>query len=50
MKQKISAAVAVLGPLLVLIVLSCVTYQVEATTDLTTAPTPLLLGTQPGAS
>lgn len=43
MKQKVSAAVAVLGPVLVLIALSCVTYQVEATTDLTTAPTPLLL-------
>lgn len=43
MKQKVSAAVAVLGPVFVLIALSCVTYQVEATTDLTTAPTPLLL-------
>ena len=43
MKQKVSAAVAVLGPVFVLIVLSCVTYQVESTTDLTTAPTPLLL-------
>jgi hypothetical protein len=43
MKQKLSAAVAVLGPVLALIVLSCVTYQVEATTDLTAAPTPLLL-------
>ena len=43
MKQKVSAAVAVLGPVFVLIALSCVTYQLEATTDLTTAPTPLLL-------
>lgn len=43
MKKNVSAVIAIIGPMLLLMVLSRITYHLEATTDITTAPLSLLL-------
>lgn len=43
MRKSIFATVSIIGPMLLLIALSCITYELEATTNATTAPLSLLL-------
>lgn len=42
MKKNVSAVIAIIGPMLLLMVLSRITYHLEATTDITTAPLSLI--------